>query len=271
MKKLFRPIIAAAAAAAAFLSSATALEAPAGAVERFDYEVVAEFPHDAGAFTQGLFFLEGHLYEGTGLVGQSTLREVDLKTGKVLRRIDLPPHVFGEGVAPWKDRIVTITWRNGEGYVFDRKRFRKLRAFAYQGEGWGLTSDGARLIMSDGTSALRFLDPETLEETGRVEVTLRGKPLVRLNELEYVDGAVLANVWQTSSIVRIDPKTGVVTGVIDMRGLRNKIGDAPDADVLNGIAWDAKTKRLFVTGKKWPKLFEVRLVPKTDDRAPSPQ
>ncbi|MBY0421941.1 MAG: glutaminyl-peptide cyclotransferase [Parvularculaceae bacterium] len=259
MRKLFRPIIA---AAAAFFAASAAASAPAADVERFAYEVVAEYPHDPEAFTQGLFFHDGKLYEGTGLVGQSTLREVELETGKVLRRIDLPPHVFGEGVAPWKDRIVTITWRNGEGYVFDRKGFRKLRAFAYPGEGWGLTSDGRRLIMSDGTSALRFLDPETLAETGRVEVTLRGKPLKNLNELEYVDGAVFANVWQTSAVVRIDPKTGTVTGVVDLRGLRDRIGDAPGADVLNGIAWDAKKKRLFLTGKKWPKLFEVRLVPK---------
>ena len=238
--------------------------ARAAAPERYTYEIVAAYPHDSAAFTQGLFFLNGKLYEGTGQVGQSSLREVDLKSGKVLRRIDLPAHVFGEGIAPFGDEIVTITWKNGEGAVFERKSFRKTRSFTYAGEGWGLTTDGARLIMSDGTDALRFLDPKTLKETSRVAVTLNGKPLTRLNELEWIDGAVFANVWQTNAIVRIDPNTGVVTGVADLRGLKEKLGAAPGADVLNGIAYDAKMKRLFVTGKYWPKLFEVRLVPKAE-------
>lgn len=235
----------------------------AQSVARLGYEIVATYPHDPEAFTQGLFLADGRLYESTGLVGRSTLREVDLETGKVLRRRDLPPHVFGEGSAPWKDRIVTITWRDGEGYVFSRRTFEKKSAFAFAGEGWGLASDGRRLIMSDGTDVLRFLDPETLAETGRVSVTLDGKPLTRLNELEVVDGEILANVWQTNAIVRIDPATGKVTAIADMRGLRERLGDAPGADVLNGIAWDAKNRRLFVTGKNWPKLFEVRLASST--------
>ncbi len=259
MRKLFKRIICG--LAAAFVGAASA-PAFSQSPQRYSYEVVAAYPHDPQAFTQGLFFLKGKLYESTGLVGRSTLREVDLKTGKVLRRQDLPPHVFGEGIAPFGDRIVALTWKNGEGYVFDRTSFRKLSRFAYAGEGWGLTGDGERLIMSDGTDALRFLDPKTLTETGRIRVTLNGKPLTRLNELEFIDGAVYANVWQTNAIVRIDPSSGVVTAVIDMRGLREELGGAQGADVLNGIAWDAASKRLFVTGKNWPKLFEVRLVPK---------
>lgn len=230
--------------------------------ERFTYDVVAAYPHDPAAFTQGLFYHGGRLYEGTGLVGRSTLREVDLSSGKVLRKQDLAAHVFGEGIALFGDEIVAITWKNGEGAVFDRKSFRQKRSFTYDGEGWGLTSDGARLIMSDGTDALRFLDPKTLTETSRIAVTLNGKPLTFLNELEWIDGAVFANVWQTNAIVRIDPKSGVVTGIVDMRGLKEKLGNAPGADVLNGIAWDAKGKRLFITGKNWPKLFEVQLVAK---------
>jgi glutamine cyclotransferase len=260
----FAQILRAVRSALATFISLLSIVPPAQAAEpkRFTYEIVATYPHDPNAFTQGLFFAHGKLYEGTGLVGRSTLREVDLKSGKVLRKIDLPPHVFGEGVALHGDEIVTITWKDGAGSVFDRKSFRKTRGFAYAGEGWGITSDGARLIMSDGTDALRFFDPATLAETSRVAVTLNGKPLTRLNELEFIDGAVFANVWQTNAIVRIDPKTGAVTAVADMRGLREKLGDAPGADVLNGIAWDPKTRRLFVTGKNWPKLFEVRLVPK---------
>lgn len=236
-------------------------ETPAPAPQRFSCEIIAEYPHDPKAFTQGLFFLDGELYEGTGLVGQSTLRKVDLKTGKVLRKEDLPPHVFGEGIAPFKDKIIGVTWRDGEGYVYDRRSFKKTAKFSYAGEGWGLTSDGARIILSDGTDELRFLSPDTLAETGRVAVTLAGRPLTQLNELEYVDGAVWANVWQTNAIVRIDPKSGAVTGIADLRNLKARIGDAPGADVLNGIAYDAVGKRFFVTGKNWPKLFEVRFVP----------
>lgn len=247
----------------AFLVCLLTIAAPAraGAPERLTYEIVATYPHDPEAFTQGLFFLGGKLYEGTGLVGRSSLREVDLETGKVVRKQDLPAHVFGEGVAPFGERIVAVTWKNGEGYVFDRKSFRKKHTFTYAGEGWGLTSDGKRLIMSDGTDALRFLDPETFVETGRIQVTVNGKPLTQINELEFVGGAVLANVWRTNAIVRIDLASGAVTAIADMRGLREKLGDAPGADVLNGIAFDTKTGRLFVTGKNWPSLFEVRLVP----------
>lgn len=242
---------------------AAALFAQAGAepARIYGYEVVREYPHDPKAFTQGLFFLDGHLYESTGQYGESSLRKVDLETGRVLRRHDLPAHVFGEGVAPWNGDIVMLSWKNRQGFVFDRESFEKRRAFAYEGEGWGLTHDATRLIMSDGTSELRFLDPETLEETGRVTVTYDGRPLADINELEWIDGEVFANIWRSDLIARIDPDSGRVTGLVDLRGLRARLGPNPGRiDVLNGIAWDSENRRLFVTGKYWPKLFEIRLV-----------
>lgn len=228
----------------------------------YDYEVIAAYPHDPQAFTQGLFFRDGHLYESTGREGRSSIRRVETETGKVLQQRDLPADVFGEGIAPSGDEIVGLTWRDGYGYVADGETFEEERRFSYAGEGWGLASDGERLIMSDGTAALRFLDPETLEDTGRITVTLRGKEIANLNELEWIDGEIWANVWQTDYIVRIKPATGLVTGVIDLRGLRDELVEAGEAEALNGIAWDEKGKRLFVTGKLWPKLFEIKLSPR---------
>lgn len=246
--------------ALAFLSlSAAQAQEPA----RFTYEIVRVYPHDPEAFTQGLLFHGGALFESTGLYGRSTLREVELETGAVRRSQDFPAQIFAEGIALDGEKIIALTWRNRGGYVFKREDFSPVSTFDYEGEGWGLASDGARLIMSDGTADLRFLDPVTLVETGRVTATLRGKPLKNLNELEWIDGALFANVWRTNVIVRIDIETGAVTGLIDLRGLRDALGDAPQADVLNGIAWDADAKRLFVTGKNWPKLFEIRLVEQT--------
>lgn len=263
MRKRFEPCLKAwlraAFSALAVLSSFSVASAAQPRI--YGYEIVKEYPHDPLAFTQGLFFQNGYLYEGTGQYGESSLRRVELETGKVLKRHHLPDNVFGEGVAPWKGDIVALTWKNGAGFVFDADSFEKERDFTYDGEGWGLTQDGARLIMSDGTADLRFLDPETLAETGRVTVTYGGKTLGALNELEWIDGEVFANVWRTDVIARIDPETGYVVGLIDMRGLRDRLGpDAAGVDVLNGIAWDAETGRLFVTGKYWPKLFEIRLV-----------
>jgi len=223
------------------------------------YKVVRSYPHDPQAFTQGLVYHNGVLYEGTGLKGQSSIRKVELESGRVLqiRRID--DKYFGEGIVIWKDALIQLTWQSEIGFVYDLATFEPRRTFTYQGEGWGLTHDGTRLIMSDGSSTLRFLDPATLRETGRLPVHDGGLPVEELNELEFVKGEIYANVWNTHRIARISPKTGVVTGWIDLRGLLNP-RDAAGVDVLNGIAYDAAKDRLFVTGKLWPKLFEIQLV-----------
>ncbi|MDP3802238.1 glutaminyl-peptide cyclotransferase [Brevundimonas sp.] len=234
--------------------------APAPApVPVYGFEVVRSFPHDPGAFTQGLAFRDGVLLESTGR-RPSTVRRVRLEDGAVLQRRDLDPAHFGEGLTDIGDRVVTLTWTSGKAFVWDADDLEPRGEFAYAGEGWGLTDDGDRLILSDGTAALRFFDPETLAETGRVAVTLDGRPLRRINELEWIDGEVFANIWQSDIIVRIDPATGVVTGVIDLAGLMpDRSGLDPTDAVLNGIAWDAEGRRLFVTGKNWPTLFEIRL------------
>ncbi|GAB4517412.1 MAG: glutaminyl-peptide cyclotransferase [Amphiplicatus sp.] len=254
--------IAVAAFAAAALAAAPARAEPA----IYDYEVVREYPHDAGAFTQGLFFHDGHLYESAGQYGESNLRKVALETGAVVRRRDLPAAVFAEGAAPAGERVVVLTWREGRGFVFDRDSFEPLGEFAYDGEGWGLAHDGERFVMSDGSPVLRFLDPESFEETGRLDVTLNGRPLGDLNELEWVEGEIFANIWRADVIARIDPDTGNVVGLVDLRGLRARFSSAegPRAEALNGIAYDAQTGRLFVTGKYWPKLFEIRLVERAE-------
>ena len=231
----------------------------------YSYRVVNKYPHDKTAFTQGLFFEDGDLYESTGQHGASTLRRVALETGETLKSVALSDDFFGEGSVGWSGKIVVLTWRSGGGFVFDRNTFEKTRDFTYDGEGWGLTHDGERLIMSDGTPELRFLDPETLEETGRLSVTFRGKPLRHINELEWVNGEIFANVWHSNAIVRIDPATGVVTGVIDLRGLLADEEIAAGVDVLNGVAYDAENDRLFVTGKNWPALFEIEIIKQASD------
>ncbi len=236
-------------------SAANANEEPAF----YGYRIVNEYPHDRTAFTQGLFFEDGALYESTGHYGASRLQKAQLETGETLKSVSLSDSFFGEGAVAWAGDIIVLTWRSGKGFVFDQETFVQERTFSYAGEGWGLTHDGARLIMSDGTSTLRFLDPETLEETSRLDVTFRGKPLPNLNELEWIDGEIFANVWRSDAIVRIDPETGVVAGVVDMRGLLSDEDRAAGADVLNGIAYDAERGRLFVTGKYWPTLFEIEL------------
>jgi glutaminyl-peptide cyclotransferase len=223
------------------------------------YRVVRSYPHDPRAFTQGLVYHDGFLYESTGLEGESSLRKVRLENGEVLQIHRLDKRYFAEGIAVWKERIVQLTWQTEVGFVYDRETFKPLRTFKYKGEGWGLTHDGTRLIMSDGSSLLRFLDPETLQETGRVEVRDGGKPVEGLNELEYIKGEVFANVFQTDRIVRIDPKTGRVTRWIDLRGLLTP-AEARHVDVLNGIAYDAGTDRIFVTGKWWPRVFEIQVI-----------
>lgn len=225
---------------------------------RYGYEVVNVFPHDPGAFTQGLVYHDGVLLESTGR-HPSSVRRVRLEDGVVLAKRELDMQFFGEGLTAIGDRILTLTWQGGHGFVWDIDDLEPAGTFSYAGEGWGLTHDGSRVILSDGTASLRFLDPVTLQQTGSVPVTFRGQPLNRLNELEFIDGEVWANVWQTDYIVRIDPQTGNVVGVIDLSGLLPDPVANPSDDVLNGIAWDAENRRLFVTGKNWPKLFEIKL------------
>lgn len=221
-------------------------------------QVVATYPHDPRAYTEGLYFQDGYLFESTGTVGQSGLRKVALKTGKVLARVAVDPPLYGEGIAPWGDTILSLTWKNGIGFRWSRDGFRKLGSFGYDGEGWALTANGTDLIMSDGTAVLRFVDPETFSVRRRLEVTVDGKPLGNLNELEYVDGEILANVWLTDWIARIDPASGHVVGWIDVSELHRKAGNTAQNDVANGIAWDSKRRRLFVTGKNWPYVFEIK-------------
>jgi glutaminyl-peptide cyclotransferase len=235
---------------------------PAGPV-RYGYRVVAAFPHDPGAFTQGLFYLDGQLYESTGQIGQSTIRRVRLEDGQVLQSVDIPSGQFGEGIVDWGDEIINLSWRDGVGYRWDLRTLRRLDEWHYPGEGWGLTRNGREIIMSDGTSQLRFLDPETLQERRRLDVSVGGRPLASLNELEWVKGEIFANVWGTPAIVRIDPATGNVTGVIDLSPLAAMHGGGDGDAVLNGIAYDAAGDRLFVTGKYWPRLYEIELVPQS--------
>ena len=226
----------------------------------YSYRVLDTFFHDPEAFTQGLVFQDGVLYEGTGLRGRSSLRKVELETGTVLQRYDLPAQYFGEGIAILGDKVFQLTWQSQKGFVYDKETFELLDQFTYPGEGWGLTHDGVQLIMSDGTSTLRMIDPQSLTEIGRIKVLDGDVPVIWLNELEYVAGQVWANVWQTNNIVRIDPATGQVVGWIDLSGLLQERDVAQLVDVLNGIAYDAQTERIFVTGKLWPRLFEIELV-----------
>jgi len=225
----------------------------------FHYEVVRSYPHDRGAFTQGLIFRDGVFYEGTGLNGRSGIRKVKLETGEVLQSKPLGAQYFGEGITDWKGSLVQITWQTEIGFVYDMKSFEQTKTWSYSGEGWGLTHDEARIIMSDGSSSLRFIDPATMKETGRLPVVDAGRAVERLNELEYVKGEILANVWQTERIARISPKDGRVTAWIDLSGLLSP-ADRAGTDVLNGIAYDAAGDRLFVTGKLWPRIFEIKLV-----------
>jgi glutamine cyclotransferase len=208
-----------------------------------------------------LVFEDGVLYEGTGRQGYSTLRRVDLESGDVLQIRKLPDQLWGEGITIFGERIIQLTWQSGVGFVYDKNSFELLKEFHYPTEGWGITHDGKRLIMSDGTSTLRFLDPETFEEIGRIEVYDEDKPVTRLNELEYVQGEIYANVWQTDRIARIAPDTGEVMGWIELAGILSPEDRTESMDVLNGIAYDAENDRLFVTGKLWPRLFEIELVP----------
>ena len=228
---------------------------------QYTYRIVNEYPHDARAFTQGLIFVDGKLYEGTGLYGRSSLRHVDLETGEVLELVVLPAHLFGEGITLFGDHLVQLTWKAGVGLVYSSTDLRKIADFTYPTEGWGITHDSTHLIMSDGTSRLYFLDPETYAEADHVDVFSPDGPVDQLNELEYVNGQVMANVWKMDRIAIIDPGTGRVTAWVDLSGLLGPEDRQQPVDVLNGIAYDPVGERLFVTGKLWPKLFEIELLP----------
>jgi len=234
-----------------------------GRAARLRPEVMSVRPHDWRAFTQGLLLHNGLLYESTGLYGQSTLREVDPQTGEVYRRLDLPPNLFGEGLALVDDRLIQLTWIEGIAIVYDLPTFEKRAELRYSGEGWGLCYDGEKLVMSDGSDQLYFREPSTFALLGQVEVLLEGRPVRRLNELECVGDSVYANVWQTDDILRIDQRTGRVVAIVDASGLltpEERRARSPD-DVLNGIAYDATNDAFLITGKRWPSLFEVRFVP----------
>lgn len=225
------------------------------------YRVILAYPHDSHAFTQGLLYLDGHLYESTGLRGQSSLRVEDLETGKILQYVAIPSQYFGEGLAAWGNELIQLTWQDHVALVYDRATLHMLHTFNYTGEGWGLTSDGKNLILSDGTSTLRFLEPATFKEVRRVTVRSAGKPVEKLNELEFIHGEVYANIWYSDRIARISPQTGKVLGWIDLTGLLPAGERSGNDAVLNGIAYDADHDRLFVTGKLWPKIFEIEVVP----------
>jgi glutamine cyclotransferase len=233
----------------------------AAAVPVGGVEIKHVFPHDPGAFTEGLFYLHGELYESTGIPGQSNIRRVRLQDGAVLQSQTIASNLFGEGIVNWGAEIISLTWQDKTGFRWDRKTLKAKQTFHYTGEGWALTQDGAHLIMSDGTAVLRFRDPVTFKEVRHIEVTADGRPVANLNELEWVKGEILANIWQTKLIARIDPKTGKVKAWTDLSALPESHGTGnPDA-VPNGIAYDAEHDRLFVTGKDWPHLYEVRLTP----------
>ncbi len=225
----------------------------------FTYSVVNVYPHDANAFTEGLVFDSGFLYESTGLYGNSSLRRVDLETGGVLQLLSLQPQYFGEGIAVVGDKIVQLTWQSHKGFVYDKAGFGLLQEFEYPTEGWGLTYDGKRLIMSDGTANLYFLDPVTFQRIGQVAVHDTG-PVTELNELEYINGTVYANIWREEKIAVINPQNGQVTAWIDLTGIQDLKNQDPN-NVLNGIAYYADGDRLFVTGKMWPHIFEIKLIP----------
>lgn len=227
----------------------------------YSYKVINTYPHDRGAFTQGLVFENGFLYEGTGLYGQSTLRKVELETGSVLKMYELPDQYFGEGITIYKDEIIQLTYKSHVGFVYDKKWFTLLDQFTYPTEGWGLTYDGEFLIMSDGSSALHFIDPGTFVEVSQINVHDERGPVTNLNELEYIKGQIYANIWQTDYIAIISPQTGEVMGWINLEGLLKPEDYTEYIDVLNGIAYDADNDRLFVTGKLWPHLYEIELVP----------
>lgn len=246
-----------AAALLAWLTPAVARDA----IPVYTYQVVHRYPHDPQAYTEGLLYRDGFLYESTGQVGSSGVRKVELATGKVLQSAPTPWPDYGEGIVIWRDKLIQLTWKNQEGFLYDLATLKPVAKFSYPGEGWALTSDGTRLYMSDGTPTIRILDPDTLQQTGSIAVTANGQPLENINEMEWVKGEIWANVWLTTRIARINPTTGKVVGWIELAGLvppSDTLAD-PANDVLNGIAYDAEHGRIFVTGKRWPWLYQIKL------------
>ena len=248
-------------ATAALVAGSVVPSAHAGGIPVYHYKVVHTYPHDTGAFTEGLFYEDGYFYESTGEVGTSVVRKVRLDTGEVEQQVDTPAGYFGEGIIDTGTKLVQLTWREGVAFVYDKATLHLVGGFRYPGEGWALTRDATHIYMSDGTPTIRILDPASFERTGSINVTADGVPLQQINEVEWVKGQIYANVWQTDRIARIDPKTGHVVGWIDLKGLMDtsRLGDLSN-DVLNGIAYDAAHDRLFVTGKHWPSVFEIRIV-----------
>lgn len=236
-------------------------------IKTYGYKIINSYPHDPNAFTQGLEYDDGLLYEGTGGYGQSSLRRVDIQTGRVVDIVHLEDEFFAEGIAIWKDRIIQLTWRSFQGFVWDKENLTRTGSFSYRREGWGITSDASRLIMSDGSDALYFLDPNDYSLQGSIRVTADGEPVKGLNELEYINDMIYANLWPSTWIAIISPDTGEVTGRIDLSGIMDE-GGIPKrrVDVLNGIAYDPSEDRLFVTGKLWPSLFEIELVEDSNEQ-----
>jgi glutamine cyclotransferase len=251
----------------AFLALFLAVLALAPAHAQDTYEVIHTYPHDAQAFTQGLIYLDGHLYESTGLEGHSSLRMEDLDTGRILQFQGVPKY-FAEGLTNWGSTLIQLTWQSHIALVYDRFSFHLLHTLPYTGEGWGLTQDGHSLILSDGSATLRFLDPTTFRVQRRITVRDHGNPVTQLNELEYIHGQIYANIWYSNRIARISPATGKVLGFIDLKGLLPASGRSDPGAVLNGIAYDSEHDRLFVTGKLWPKLFEIKIIPEPAKTVP---
>jgi len=230
--------------------------------QEYTFAIVAVYPHDTSAFTQGLAYRDGFLYEGTGREGQSSLRKVRLETGEIVQQVNLEPDLFGEGITLLNDKVIQLTWKSGIGFVYDLNSFRLLRRFSYSGEGWGLATNGRELFLSDGTPEIRVLDGETFQEKRRIKVHEGSTAVDQLNELEFVEGQVFANLWHSNRVARISPQTGDVVGWIDLTGLLSPMYRLEPEAVLNGIAYDPIRKRLFVTGKLWPRIFEIKLSPK---------
>jgi glutamine cyclotransferase len=245
-----------------FLAAQSSHRVQAPRPREYTFAIVRTFPHDSSAFTQGLAYRDGFLYEGTGLNGRSSLRKVRLETGEVVHQVNLGSEFFGEGITIVQNKVLQLTWKSAVGFVYDLKDFHLLRRFSYSGEGWGLATNGREIFLSDGTPEIRVLDGQTLQERRRITVRDGRVPVDRVNELEFVEGQIFANVWHSDRVARISPLTGQVIGWIDLSGLLSPLYRLEPEAVLNGIAYDPRGKRLFVTGKLWPRIFEIQISPK---------